>query len=362
MQVLWGVLHPDDQCMYDGDHLDDPRGHVHGRFRIRVKREMQPMIGQTGDRDPHPLLAGQLLLDIGHGRITQIPRQKPGPRVLVTFGDARQVAVLVRAPGNSCVREHFEGSFSNHAFTSRIVYVVIAGIIRDVVSDAYLEVGQKVLICKRIPEHPRPSLPDAALDQRILALASDFGTVWEAARTTNEDRKRLLGLLIEDITLIRRVYQVNVGLRLRGGRTHELPPVALPLPRATVIGRDASKQALAELEELLEAGYDDPQAAEELNLRGYRDSLGGRFNAQRIRTIRVRNKMPRGIERQREKMRAQGYKTAKELAAELAIDAATIGRLAREGRGIDEHRIPGRKRTFAMYRISPKTRTTPTVA
>ncbi len=63
------------------------------------------------------------------------------------------------------------------------------------------------------------SLPHAELDQRILALTSDFGTVWEAARTTNEDRKRLLGLLIEDITLTRRGYQVNVGLRLRGGRT-----------------------------------------------------------------------------------------------------------------------------------------------
>ncbi len=179
------------------------------------------------------------------------------------------------------------------------------------------------------------SLPDAALDQRILTLASDFGTVWEAARTTNEDRKRLLGLLIEDITLTRRGYQVNVGLRLRGGRTHELPPVALPLPRATVIGRDASKQALAELEELLEAGYDDPQAAEELNLRGYRDSLGGRFNAKRMRTIRMRNKVPGGLERQGEKIRAQGYKTGKGLAAELTIDAATAGRLAREGRGID---------------------------
>ena len=203
------------------------------------------------------------------------------------------------------------------------------------------------------------SMPDAELDQRILALASDFGRVWEAAGTTNEDRKRLLGLLIEDITVTRRGYQVAVGLRLRGGRTHELPPVELPRPRATVIRRDASKQALAELEALLEAGYDDTRAAEELDLRGHRDSLGGRFNAKRIRNIRVRNNLPGGIERQREKMRAQGYKTATELAAELAIHATTVALRAREGRGIDLHQIPARKRAFAMYRISPKTQTTP---
>ena len=118
------------------------------------------------------------------------------------------------------------------------------------------------------------------------------------------------------------------------------------------------KEALAELDALLEAGSDDARAAEELDLRGHRDSLGGRFNAKRIRNIRVRNRMPGGIERQREKMRVQGYKTAKE----LAIHATTVGVRAREDRGIDLHRIPARKRTFAMYKISPRTRTTPTAS
>ena len=189
------------------------------------------------------------------------------------------------------------------------------------------------------------SMSDAALDERILALASDFGKVWKAAGTTSEDRKRLLGLLIEDVTVTRNGYQVEVGLRLRGGNTHELSPVELHQPRAQLIRRDASEEALTELEGLLEAGYDDNHAAEELNQRGYRDSLDGQFNAKRIRRIRLRSNMLGGIQRQRDKMRAKGFKTAKELGAELGIHAAAIERMARQGRGIDHHRIPTRRHT-----------------
>ena len=157
-------------------------------------------------------------------------------------------------------------------------------------------------------------------------------------------------------------YQVEVGLRLRGGHTHELAPVDLPRPRASVIRRHASNEALVELDALLEAGYDDIRAAEELDLREHRDSLGGRFNASRIRNIRLRNNMPGGLERQREKIRAKGYKTAKELAAELGICSTTVRLRARQGRGIDLYRIPTGRRNYAMYKISPDTQTTPTTS
>ena len=206
------------------------------------------------------------------------------------------------------------------------------------------------------------SMPDAELDERILALASDFGKVWNAAGTTSEDRKRLLGLLIEDITVTRSGYKVEAGLRLRGGRTHVLPPVELPRPRATVIRRDASRETLAELETLLEAGYDDIHAAEELNRRGHRDSLGGRFNASRIRNIRLRNDMPGGIQRQREKMRAKGYRTATELAPELGIDAGTVRLRARQGRGIEFRHLDARGRNYLMYKITPETHNTKATA
>lgn len=201
-------------------------------------------------------------------------------------------------------------------------------------------------------------IPDAELDARILELANDFGTVWHAEQTTNEDRKRLLGLLIEDITLLRSGYQVAVKLRLRGGRTHELPPVDLPLPRATVVRRDATPEALAELEALLEAGYHDRAAAQELNQRGLRDSRGDKFTRRCIQNLRYRYNMKNGIRRQRERLRKQGYKLGRELADELSISCTTLERRAKYDPCIKIQRIHVAKRTFAMYKFVPESQQT----
>ena len=84
------------------------------------------------------------------------------------------------------------------------------------------------------------SLCDQELDEKILALAEDFGKVWNAVVTSNEERKRLLRYLIEDVTLIRDGRQVEIKIRLRGGQTQALAPIEVRLPCASVVRRDAS--------------------------------------------------------------------------------------------------------------------------
>ena len=182
----------------------------------------------------------------------------------------------------------------------------------------------------------------------FLQLANDFGQVWNAEATTSEDRKRLLGKLIEDVTLIRNDYQVTVKLRLRGGRTQELPPVDLPRHRADIMRRDASPEVLAELETLLEAGLYDQAAAEELNRQRHRDSRGDPFTDRTIQTIRRRYHMKNGLRRQKEKLKNQGYKFGYELAAELGICYETLRRSAEQDPEIKVHRIPAGKRTLAQ--------------
>src|SRR5213596_1110510 len=61
--------------------------------------------------------------------------------------------------------------------------------------------------------------------QRILALASDFPAVWRDPKTPHRERKRMLALLIEDVTLIRR-REITAAVRFRGGAT-----TTLTLPR-----------------------------------------------------------------------------------------------------------------------------------
>ena len=60
---------------------------------------------------------------------------------------------------------------------------------------------------------------------RILALAVDVPTVWRDPNTPQRERKRMLALLVEDVTLLKQ-RQVTAHVRFRGGAT-----TTLTLPR-----------------------------------------------------------------------------------------------------------------------------------
>ena len=55
--------------------------------------------------------------------------------------------------------------------------------------------------------------------QRVLALAADFPAVWRAPTTSQRERKRMLALLIEDVTLIKQRH-ITVAVRFGGGHDH----------------------------------------------------------------------------------------------------------------------------------------------
>ncbi|MGF6483070.1 recombinase family protein [Paraburkholderia sp. JPY419] len=75
-------------------------------------------------------------------------------------------------------------------------------------------------------EHDRQRKSDQGLltDEaraRIRTLAADFAAVWGDNRIEHVERKRILGLLIEDVTLVK-AEQVLIHVRFRGGRTTTL--------------------------------------------------------------------------------------------------------------------------------------------
>jgi hypothetical protein len=66
--------------------------------------------------------------------------------------------------------------------------------------------------------------------ESVLALAKDFQQVWSNPHTPDRERKRIVRLLLEDVTLVRR-QQIDVHIRFRGGVTQSL---TLPLPPSAV--------------------------------------------------------------------------------------------------------------------------------
>ena len=125
-----------------------------------------------------------------------------------------------------------------------------------------------------------PGLSQEARD-RIHALVSDLPRVWNDPRTPARERKRILRLLVEDVTLIRG-QAVQLHIRWKGGATTSLEH---PLPLSAPDLRRTSA-AVVELVRALATEQTDRQIAETLNARWLRTGTGQCFTRQRVRRIR----------------------------------------------------------------------------
>ena len=57
---------------------------------------------------------------------------------------------------------------------------------------------------------------------RLLALATDFPRLWCNAQTPDRERKRIVRLLLEDVTLLRDLCEVTLHVRFKGRRSQDL--------------------------------------------------------------------------------------------------------------------------------------------
>ena len=116
--------------------------------------------------------------------------------------------------------------------------------------------------------------PDDDARQKILSLAKDFPRIWNDSTTTDKQRKRMIRLLIEDVTLTRTKKHARLQIRLRGGQTRTLE---VPHPLNGTELRKTPEQIVKEIDTLLDR-YTDGEIAKELNRRGIKSSMGARFN------------------------------------------------------------------------------------
>lgn len=158
--------------------------------------------------------------------------------------------------------------------------------------------------------------------ERILALSTDFPRVWKDPRTQPLERKRMLALLVEDVTLIK-AAQITMHVRFRGGRTTSLS-VERPKPMALV--RKTLPDVIQKLDQLLET-CTDRQASEKLNAFGHRNWKGQPFTSKRVRYVRQEY----GLKSRFDRLRARGFLTGEEMAKKLGICVTSVHQLGREG-------------------------------
>ena len=164
---------------------------------------------------------------------------------------------------------------------------------------------------------------DDAMRQRVLALATDFPAVWRNPDTPQPERKRMLNLLVEDVTLIKQ-RRVTAQVRFRGGAT---TPLTLPRPRTAQELRVTSEDVRREMNALLDE-YTDAHVAAILNERGRRIGAGEAFDPTRVQWVRFSAKLPS----LKERLLTAGMLTGKQVAARLRVSRTTLGEWRRAGK------------------------------
>jgi hypothetical protein len=141
-------------------------------------------------------------------------------------------------------------------------------------------------------EYQQKQAPPLSPDQRsqIRLLAKDLPALWRAETTTAKDRKRILRLLLQDITLQKRAatHQAVLHLRWQGGAEEDLI-VALPLSAAD---RWRYPEQLVSKVRQLAQRQTDPEIARSLNQENLRSAKGHPFSPGMIAWIRHKHHIP----------------------------------------------------------------------
>ena len=157
---------------------------------------------------------------------------------------------------------------------------------------------------------------------QVLALATDFPRLWRDPATPQRDRKRLVRLLIEDVTLLR-CEGLVAQVRFCGGATRT---ITLPLPLPAWQLRQTPAEVVKEVDRLLE-DHTDGEVVEILNARGFRPGVAGRFSRFIIGDIR----RCYDLEDRHTRLRNRGLLTLEEMAVHLGVCTATVKSWRRAG-------------------------------
>ena len=164
---------------------------------------------------------------------------------------------------------------------------------------------------------------DEEQQAQILALAADFPRLWNDPQVPQRERKRMVRLLLEDVTLLRG-EEVVAQVRFRGGACHSL---RLPLPLGAADLRKVDAAVVAEVDRLLDE-HTDAEIVEILNARGLRPGVAERFSLKIIYTLR----RAYGLEDRCARLRRQGLLTLEEMARLLGAHPSTVKSWALSGR------------------------------
>lgn len=156
---------------------------------------------------------------------------------------------------------------------------------------------------------------DEAQRARIAALASDFPRLWQDPNTPDREKKRMVRLLLEDVTLLKG-DQIQVHVRFKGG---VLKSLSLPRPLSAPYLRKTPADIVREVDRLLDQ-HTNREVAAILNEKGMRSGSGRPFTVMAIINIRRHH----GLRDCCQRMRDLGLLTIQQIAERLDIGTSAV--------------------------------------
>jgi DNA invertase Pin-like site-specific DNA recombinase len=149
----------------------------------------------------------------------------------------------------------------------------------------------------------------------LFSLTTDFPRLWRDPTTPSRERKRMVRLLLEDVTLIRD-DKITLHIRFKGGVQKTL---TLPLPLNAWQQRSTGPDVIQEIDRLLDR-HNDHEIAAILNEGGYRSGEGRSFRVSIVRRI-ISNY---GLKTRFDRLREAGMLTLHEMANLLDVSEQTV--------------------------------------
>ncbi len=171
---------------------------------------------------------------------------------------------------------------------------------------------------KDFAEHQRKEHITATKEQKakLRSLARDLPRLWKSSTTQAKDRKRILRLLIKDITVEKLPEPKRIMLHLRwyGGACEDIPITLLP----SIADQLRYPKEIIEKVKGLAKDLTGAEIARELNRQGILSAKGKPFTASMISWIRYRHAIPAPNHKRPEEL------TVKDVAKKFAVSIHVV--------------------------------------
>lgn len=169
----------------------------------------------------------------------------------------------------------------------------------------------------------------------IMSIAADFPKLWGDPNIPDRERKRMVRLILEDVTLVKD-NGITMQVRFRGGATLTKK---LPRPLKSYETWTTAPEVIREIDRLLDE-HTESEVAAILNERGMLTGAGLKFDSARIAKLRFCY----GLKERFTRLRERGLLTVGDVSKALGVHTSTINR----------RRCNGVLKGYRWYRVNDR--------